>query len=64
MSHMGQEQIKVNLNGPKFEGEESDKPYTIDEYINKLMSDNPEFDPTYFKTRTFIANTRNHLQRT
>ena len=38
-----------------------DKPYIIDEYFKKLLSDKPEYDPTYFKTRTFIANTRNHL---
>ena len=25
------------------------------------MSDKSEYDPTYFKTRTFIANTRSHL---
>ena len=26
-----------------------------------MLSDKPEYDPTYFKTRTFIANTCNHL---
>ena len=126
VSHQGQEQIKVNVECPKFKGDESDRlefknwyekidaliksrskwsdefkllylknhvignatafiahidpgpeayetciaalkeqyldeSYIIDEYFKKLLSDKPEFDPTYFKTRTFIANTSNHL---
>ena len=36
-------------------------PYIIDEYFKKLCHDKPEYDPSYYKTRTFIANTRNHL---
>ena len=126
MSHQGQKQIKINIECPKFKGDESDRlefknwydridvivksrpkwteefkvlflkdkvigdaanfiahidpgldaydtcievlkeqyldvPYIIEEYFKKLLSDKPEYDPTYFKTRTFIANTCNHL---
>ena len=35
--------------------------YIVDEYFKKLLSDKPEYDLSYMKTRTFIANTRNHL---
>ena len=37
------------------------EPYIIDEYFKKLLTDKPEFDETYYKSRTYIANTRNHL---
>ena len=36
-------------------------PYIVNEYFKKLCHDKPEYDPSYYKTRTFIANTRNHL---
>ena len=36
-------------------------PYIIDEYFKKLCHDVPGYDPSYCKTRTFIANTRNYL---
>ena len=35
--------------------------YIIDEYFKKLLSDKPEYDLSYMKSRNFIANTRNHL---
>ena len=35
--------------------------YIVDEYFKKLLSDKPEYDLSYMKSRTFIANTRNHL---
>ena len=38
-----------------------DEPFIVDEYFKKLLSDKPEFDETYGKTRLYIANTRNHL---
>ena len=38
-----------------------DESYIIDEYFKKWLSEKPEYDPTYLKTRTFIANTHNHL---
>ena len=37
------------------------KPYIIDEYFKILLVDKPEFDETYYKSRTYIANTRNHF---
>ena len=37
------------------------EPYIVDEYLKKLLTDKPEYDQTYHKSRTYIANTRNHL---
>ena len=35
--------------------------YIVNEYFKKLLSDQPKFDETYLESKTYIANTRNHL---
>ena len=42
-------------------GEESDNHISLNEYISKLMSDKPEYDPSYNKSKIFIENTQTHL---
>ena len=42
-------------------GGESDNPISLNEYISKLMTDRPEYDPSYIKSKIFIENTQTHL---
>ena len=62
ISPPGEEVVKPEmLSAMSHIGEESDNPISLNDYISKLMSDKPDYDPTYIKSKIFIENTQTHL---